>query len=637
MAITIQEAPPRKRPATRPGAGQPGMPSRTAARPQGRSSGGRRTGGGPPSGPTNRRPVGRRPAPRRADPKARTWIGFLLVAVVLSVYGGRVVQLQGVDPESLADRAAAEGKVTVPLVARRGQITDRFGEPLATSIDGLAISVDPSQTKEDANELATLFARRLGVDYFTVLKRLRGDGYFAYVARRVPATLANDVVAEAKEAGYKGIFTEVDPVRDYPAHDVGANLVGLMGQDGPLAGMEVNFDHWLAGKDGEEEFMRSGGNRLPLGESSITRPVNGRDLTLTIDRDLQWYASRLLRRQVAATGSLSGVATVMDVQTGEVLAFVDYPTFDPVAPTQSRDSDRGSRGLSDVYEPGSVQKVLTAAALLNENLVSPTTPIRVPGSLSRGGRVLHDWFEHGTLRLTMTGVLSKSSNIGTVLAADRLPALELRRYLTEFGLGGRTGSGANNETAGLLPAPSQWTQLTKDRIAFGQSVSVNALQMAAAVNAVANDGVYVPPSLVVGKATTNDGREVGTSTVDARRVVSKRAARQTALMMERVLDPVAGTAPVAAVPGYRVAGKTGTAQRAVNRSYVGGGTVVSFAGFAPADKPRFTVYVVLNRPRVTGGGGSLAGPIFADLMAHTLMRYGVPPTRTRPSQLPFEW
>lgn len=557
--------------------------------------------------------------------------------MLLSVFGGRVIQLQAVDPESLAARAAAEGKVTVPLVARRGEISDRFGEPLATSIDGLAISVDPSQTKAHANELATLFARRLDVDYFTTLKRLRGDGYFAYIARRVPATLANDVVAEAKDAGYKGIFTEVDPVRDYPAHDVGANLVGLMGQDAPLAGMEMTFDHWLAGKDGEEQFMRSGGNRLPLGESSITRPVNGKDLTLTIDRDLQWYASRLLRKQVAATGSLSGVASVMDTQTGEVLAFVDYPTFDPVAPTQSRESDRGSRGLSDVYEPGSVEKVLTASALLNENLVAPTTPIRVPGSLDRNGKVLHDWFEHGTLRLTMTGVLSKSSNIGTVLAADRMPAAQLRDYLVKFGLGSRVNTGASHETAGLLPPPDQWTPLTKDRITFGQSVSVNALQMTAAVNTIANGGVYVPPSLVMGTARTNDSTLVGTGTVNAHRVVSRKAARQTALMMERVLDPIAGTAPVAAVPGYRVAGKTGTAQRAVNGSYVGGGTVVSFAGFAPADKPRFTVYVVLNRPRVAGGGGSLAGPIFAKLMAHTLLRYGVPPTHTRPSSLPFEW
>ncbi|MFZ2503895.1 MAG: penicillin-binding protein 2 [Nocardioides sp.] len=572
-----------------------------------------------------------------------------MIAVILSVYAGRLVQLQVLDPQSLATMAAEEGRVEVPLVARRGEITDRFGEPLATSIDGLAISVDPAQTAALAPELATLFAQRLGADYFTVLRRLRGDGHFAYVARRVPATLAVDVVAEAKAMGCagedevtaacttKGIFTEVDPVRDYPAHDVGANMVGLMGQDAPLTGMEVSFNKWLAGTDGRDEFMVAGGNRLPLGESSHTDPVNGRPLELTIDRDLQWYASRLLRKQVTATGSLAGTATVLDTQTGEVLAFVDYPTFDPAAPDQSRQSDRASRGLSNVYEPGSVQKVLTAAALLNERVVTPRTPIRVPGTLTRGGRVLHDWFEHGPLRLTMTGVLSKSSNIGTVLAADRMSALTLRKYLVNFGFGQRTEVGANHETAGLLPSPGNWTPLTKDRIAFGQSVSVNALQMAAAINAVANGGVYVPPSLVRGRATTNEGTEVGTETVKARRVVSAKAARQTAAMMERVLDPIAGTAPGAAVPGYRVAGKTGTAQRAVHQSYVGGGTVVSFAGFAPADKPRFTVYVVLTRPRVAGGGGSLAGPVFAQLMAHVLMRYGVEPTGTPPSRLPAQW
>ncbi len=573
---------------------------------------------------------------RRGAPAARLRVGFVIVAMVLSLYGGRLLQLQGVDPGSYAAMAAAETRAEVPLAARRGEILDRNGEPLATSVNGLAVFVDPTLTKAVAPELAKFFANRLGVDYFTVLKRLREDDHFAYVARQVPATLANDVVAEAKALKYAGIYTELDPVRDYPAHDVAANLVGFMGQEKPLAGLELSFNRWLSGKNGKEEFVLvSGGNRLPLGDSNLVEPVNGKNLELTIDRDLQWYTQRVLRKSVLDARANSGIAVVMDTQTGDVLSFADYPTFDAAAPDLSPGRDHGSRGLSDVYEPGSVQKVLTLAALLDAEKVTPRTKIRVPGTLTRSDKVLHDWWDHGPLRLTMAGVIAKSSNIGTVLAADQLTSGQLRDYLVSFGLGSRTGVGAWKESAGLLP--KDWAQLDKDRIAFGQSVSVNALQLAAAINTVANGGVYVAPSLVKGAAVTDDGVTVGTEVDQSVRVVSEKAAAQTAKVMERVLDPVDGVAPSAAVPGYRVAGKTGTAQRVVDGTYAGNGTVVSFAGFAPADKPRFTVYVVVNRPRIEGGGGSIAGPVFAKLMSHVLLRYGVPPTGTTPSRLPVAW
>lgn len=567
---------------------------------------------------------------------ARLRVGFIIIAMVLSLYGGRLLQLQGVDPGSYAELAAAESRQTVPLAARRGEILDRNGEPLATSVNGLAIAVDPALTRDKAAEMAKFFATRLEVDYFTVLKRLRADGHFAFIARQVPATLANDVVREAKDLDYQGVYTQIDPVRDYPAHDVAANLIGFMGQEKPLAGLELAFDEWLSGTDGEEEYVLvSGGNRLPLGDSSLTEPINGNNLDLTIDRDLQWYTQRVLRKAVVDARANSGVAVIMDTKTGEVLSFADYPTFDAAAPDLSPGRDHGSRGLSDVYEPGSVQKVLTLAALLDAGKVTPRTKIRVPSTLLRGEKVLHDWWDHGPLRLTMTGVIAQSSNIGTVLAADQLSSGQLRDYLVRFGLGERTGVGAWKETGGLLPR--QWQQLDKDRIAFGQSVSVNALQITAAINTVANGGIHLPPSLIQGAAVSDDGSRIGTQAVQPTRVVSEKAAKQTAKVMERVLDPEDGVAPGAAVPGYRVAGKTGTAQRAVNGTYAGNGTVVSFAGFAPADDPRFTVYVVLNRPRVEGGGGSLAGPVFAKLMSHVLMRYGVPPTGSRPSQLPVAW
>ena len=586
--------------------------------------------------PAPRRP-GRRTG-RRGAPRFRLRFGFVAIAMVLSVFGARLVQLQGLDPRAYAEMAAAEGTVTATLPAERGAILDRNGEPLAASVRGLMVVADPAQTRESAPELAKLLATRLDVDYFTTLRRLRvEDSRFSYIARRVPSTLATDVVAEVTDRGYRGIATRPDQVRDYPARDVAANLVGFVGVDEPLAGLEMVFDRRLAGTDGQERYQVGGGNRIPLGENTIVEPVDGEDLRTTIDRDLQWFTQRVVRQTVEDYRADSGVAVVLDSRTGEALAIADHPTFDATLPHLSPPRDRGSRAMSDVYEPGSVEKVLTVAALLDQRLVTPRTRIEVPRELARDGRVINDWWDHGPIRLTLTGVLAKSSNIGTVRAADRIPASRLHRYLVRFGLGRRTGVGVLDETAGILPPARVWTPMSKDRIAFGQSLSVNALQMTAAVNTIANKGVYLSPSLIRGRATTDAGIEVGTDTATARRVISPRAARQTTWMMERVLDPDDGVAPGAAVPGYRVAGKTGTAQMVVDGVYSPTAFAVSFAGFAPADDPRFTVYVVVSNPRVDGGGGSIAGPAFARIMSHVLRRYGVPPTGTRAPQLPVEW
>jgi cell division protein FtsI (penicillin-binding protein 3) len=240
--------------------------------------------------------------------------------------------------------------------------------------------------------------------------------------------------------------------------------------------------------------------------------------------------------------------------------------------------------------------------------------------------------------MTLAGVIAQSSNIGTVLASRNFETGQLREYLTKFGLGQKTNVGIAGETQGILPDPSIWTSMTQDRIAFGQSLSVNAMQMAAAVNTIANGGVRVSPSLIRGTAVTDEGVQVGTDTATTERVVSKRAAHQMTLMMERVVDPDVGVAPSAQIPGYRVAGKTGTAQRVgpacgcYNNTFT-----VSFAGFAPADKPRFTVYVVVQNPRNGGGGGSVGGPAFAKIMSYALSRYGVPPTGSAPSRLPTTW
>ncbi|MFC0221277.1 peptidoglycan D,D-transpeptidase FtsI family protein, partial [Nocardioides zeicaulis] len=334
----------------------------------------------------------------------------------------------------------------------------------------------------------------------------------------------------------------------------------------------------------------------------------------------------------------SGAAAVLDTRTGEVLALADVPTFDANKPGEADEDDLGSRAMNDTYEPGSVEKVLTVASLIDAGKAFPRQKFKVPGSLPRQDRVIGDWFDHGMIRLTLAGIIAKSSNIGTVLAADAFSPAQLVSYLQEFGLGQKTDVGVRGETPGILTPGDVMTSQTKDRVAFGQSLSVNVLQMAAAVNTVANGGVRVSPSLISGSAVTDDGVTVGTDVATRTRVVSQKAAHDTARMMEKVVDPEDGVAPGAQVPGYLVAGKTGTAQR-VNpeTGTYDGSTTVSFGGFAPADDARFTVYVVIHAPKVEGGGGSITGPVFSRIMGYVLGRYGVEPSGGRPSRLPVEW
>ena len=573
----------------------------------------------------------------------RLRIGFVLIAIVLSFFGARLVQLQGVDPQAYALRAAAEGAARVTLVAERGDILDRNGVPLADSIKGKMVVADPELTADRAPEIARLLSDRLSVDYFRTLTALRGrqeGSRYEYVARRVPSTLASDTLAEIDAAGFSGISLQDDPIRDYPAGDVAANLLGYMGTDEPLGGFERTFDEQLAGVDGEATWQSTSGKgiRIPLRESTLKAAQNGAPLRTTIDRDLQWFTQKVLAESVQQYRAESGSAIVVDTRTGEILALADVPTLDAHEPAEADEADLGSRAMNDTYEPGSVQKVLTAASLIDADKAFARQRFKVPGSLPRQDRVIGDWFDHGNIRLTLAGIIAKSSNIGTVLAADAFSPVELVSYLQRFGLGQRTDIGVRGETAGILTPGEAMTSQTKDRVAFGQSLSVNVAQMAAAVNTIANGGVLVSPSIISGSAVTDDGTTVGTDVATRTRVVSKQAARQTAKMMEKVVDPEDGVAPAAQVPGYLVAGKTGTAQRvAPDCGCYDGSTTVSFGGFAPADDARFTVYVVIHAPKVDGGGGSISGPVFSRIMGYVLGRYGVEPTGGKPSRLPVEW
>lgn len=571
----------------------------------------------------------------------RLRVGFLIIAIIISVFAVRLVQLQGLDAAMYAERARAAGAVQEILPAIRGTITDRNGNPLAQSLDGAMIVADPTKTRDDAAKIASVMQRRLGLDYIDLVENLSWpdpEVRFRYVARRLPSTKAEAVVQELGEAGIRGLDTRRDPLRSYPAGDVAANLVGWTNDGGDGSdGAELLLSGVLAGKDGSSTYDMGGGNRIPLGENSVVEPKDGQDVALTIDRDVQWYVQRVLRQTVEDVSGESGSAVVMDSATGQLLALADYPTFDPNTVSSGVDEARlGSRALRDVYEPGSVQKVLTMASLIDAGRVTPRTRLSVPGALVSSGQPIRDFWEHGVINLTLAGVLAKSSNVGTVLAARALAPAQLHDYLTKFGLGRRTGLEGYGEAPGLLSAPSSWVDVTRDNIAFGQGLAVNVVQMAAAINAIANSGTYVEPSLVLGAADTEFG-QLGSDLAESREVIAPESAAQVAKMMEMVTDEVEGTAPLAKVPGYRVAGKTGTAQVAENGTYANDKRVISFAGFAPADKPRFTVYVVVKNPKGDVGGGGTAAPAFRKIMAYLLQRYAVPPSGTKPPNLPVTW
>ncbi len=558
-----------------------------------------------------------------------------MLAFVLSLFAARLIQLQGIDENDYAQLAMQKGAKTVALQAPRAPIYDRNGVALAQTVDAAKLVADPTVIK-DPTAVATRLHDEIGVDYIATLELLSKTGTrYVELARSLPDKKAEAVVKGLNSADLGGVFAYDDTARSYPAGDVAANLLGFTGTEGEgLYGFERALDSVLAGRDGSATYLMANDQQIPLAESTVTAPEEGTGVKLTIDQDLQFLAQRRLAQAVSQTGGSSGVAVIQDVETGELLALADYPTYDPNAWIASKEADYGSRALMDVYEPGSVQKALTFAALIDAGYVKPKTKITVPPTLPRADTTINDYFSHGTLRLTAAGVLAKSSNIGTTLSAEQMPIPQLHRYLRGFGFGEPTGVGIVGESGGLLPEAADWLPITRDTISFGQGLSVNAVQMSTALSAIANDGVYVKPSLVSGYVHS-DGSLENVDASSRHRVVSVKAAKQVAHMMEGVTGPE-GTAPFAAIDGYRVAGKTGTAQRASEQGGYRGYTI-SFGGFAPADEPRFVVYVVIQEPTDGSGGGSAGGPVFHDLMVAALQKYGVAPTGIRSPALPLDW
>ena len=576
--------------------------------------------GGQPTGHADFRP---------GDVRRRGTALLLATAIVASVFATRLIDLQAVRGEALADAALSQRLRTLEVPAYRGSIVDRSGQPLAVTVEARNITADQTLI-EDPAAVAVELAPILEVPQDVLAERLTGDRRFMYIAKGVsPQTW--DTISALR---LPGIFSEETSQRIYPADNLASHIVGFVQADGSGGGgIESSFNDVLTGTPGQQTYESGPGGRvIPTSNQTSVAAIPGGDVRLTIDRDIQFVAEEAIRGVVQRSGASSATAVVMDVRTGEILALATAPDFDPNAVTQSLPEERRNRAVTDIFEPGSTGKVITAAAAINEDAVSPLTPIKVPGQLQRAGKSFNDYWKHGTLRLTMSGVFAKSSNIGTILAAERMPKAKLADYMERFGIGEKTNLGLPGESAGLLLDPDKWSGTTFPTMAFGQSYSVNTVQMTSVFATIANGGVRVQPTIIE-SVTDADGTVVATPDGERDRVVREDTARQVMAMMEAVVGE-GGTAPQARIPGYRVGGKTGTAQFVDPdcRCYAGDVTA-SFIGVAPADAPRLAVGVFVHQPKRGRGGGELAAPVFKEITTYALQAMQIAPSGKRAPRL----
>ncbi|MFG2288921.1 penicillin-binding transpeptidase domain-containing protein [Streptomyces sp. NPDC048595] len=656
------------RPAQRGGqagnrAGRPAAAGRPRPKPGASRQAAPRAGTGRPAS----RPVRPRSGPpplRLASPRPRLRLVALGLTLIMLVFVVRLFQVQAVDADAYAAKANENRYVPVKLAAERGAITDRNGVNLATTVDAYDITADPSLLAPDKTRIddapkraAALLAPLLGEDEATLTRKLDQPKvrYVLLARQRTPQVwkrikdLRKDLDAKAATAPKRaprpnvlvGIFADKHSKRLYPNKDLASGVLGFVNSAGKGGGgLEARLDDQLAGKDGKFVYAQSGGRRVPTADTQEIPAVPGTDVELTLDRDIQWAAQQAIAKQVAKSGADRGYVVVQDTRTGEILALANSPAFDPNDVSRADPEALGNAALSDAFEPGSTSKLMSMAAVLEEGVATPSTRVTVPNRLHRGDRLFADDVDHKTWHLTLNGVLAKSSNIGTILATGQLGRTQpeanrvLYSYLRKFGIGRPTGLGFPGETAGILAKPQDWNTSQQYTIPFGQGLSLNALQAASVYSTIANGGERIAPTLVRG-GTGPDGHYVRAPRPAKNRVVGKETARTLAAMLESVVDDEEGTGSKAKIDGYRVGGKTGTSNRVDPKTGRYHGYTASFAGFAPADKPRITVYCAVQNP--TKGsyfGGQVCGPIYQQVMAFALKTLQVPPTGAKPPRLP---
>ncbi|HWU10396.1 MAG TPA: penicillin-binding protein 2, partial [Streptomyces sp.] len=601
------------------------------------------------------------------SPRPRLRLISLCLTLVMLAFVVRLLQVQAVDAGTYAAKAEKNRYLEYTIAAERGEITDRSGIALATSVDAHDITADPklftpeeSKVTDAPQQAAALLAPILGKDEAELAKKLAARTRYEVLARRqtpqvwkqikdLRSTLAEKAAEDRANGGpganvLAGVLQEPTTRRVYPNGDLAAGILGFVNAEGKGGGgLEAQLNKRLQGEDGKIRYAQAGGRPVPTAGSTEVPAVAGTDVELTIDRDIQWAAQRAIADQVEKSAADRGYVIVQNTKTGEVLAMANAPGYDPNDLAQSNSAALGNAALQDVYEPGSTSKVMSIAAVLEEGAATPGTHVTVPNRLHRGDRLFRDDVDHPTWYLTLNGVLAKSSNIGTILATGQLGKTQaeankvLYSYLRKFGLGSTTGLDYPGESPGIVAKPQDWSTSQQYTIPFGQGLSLNAMQATSVYQTVANGGVRIEPTLVRG---TRDaaGRYTASEAPERTRVVSEKTAETLAKMLESVVDDEEGTGTKAHIEGYRVAGKTGTANRVDPVHGVYKGYTASFAGFAPADDPQVTVYCAIQNP--TKGsyfGGQICGPIYKKVMEFALKTLQTPPSGSAPARLPVSF
>jgi cell division protein FtsI (penicillin-binding protein 3) len=579
----------------------------------------------------------------------RRRVGNAVMFVALIVAAAQLFYLQVPRASGLRAEAAGQLKVIDVEKAVRGSIVDRNKDQLAFTIEARALTFQPRKVRKQLaeakqkntqapdpqqrlHEIAHEVALRLNgkPNSATVLKKLKSDETFVYLARAVDPAIASAITSKYPEVG-----AERQDLRQYPGGSLAANIVGGIDWDGHgLLGLEDAMDAELAGTDGSITYDRgSDGVVIPGSYRDQHKAVNGSTVQLTIDDDIQFYVQQQVQQAKNLSGARNVSAVVLDAKTGEVLAMSNDNTFDPSQDIgRQGDKQMGNLAVSSPYEPGSVNKIVTAASVIEYGLSNPGEVLQVPGSIHMGGVTVHDAWGHGVMPYTTTGVFGKSSNVGTLMLAQRVGPKRYFGMLKKFGLGQRTGVSLPGESAGLLPPIDQWSGSTFSNLPIGQGLSMTLLQMTGMYQTIANDGLRMPPRII--KATiAPDGSRTEEPRPPGVRVVSPQTAQTVRNMLRAVVqrDPMGyqqGTGPQAAVDGYQISGKTGTAQQ-INPGcgcYFDNVDWITFAGIATTDDPHCVIGIMMDNPQraADGSPGSSAAPLFHNIAGWLLQRQNIP-------------
>lgn len=557
--------------------------------------------------------------------------------VLLIAFAVRLIDVQAVRAAGYANRADLELAKKSIIMAPRGAITDINGVEFARSVNAYRILADQAII-DYPKKLAEIAAPILDLNVETLQTMLTGDRRYVVISQSVKPSvwrqledavnLYNSEVSQEKNGYAKrlaGFFAERIYVREYPEGELGAAVVGFINRAGVgAAGLEYSMNSTLSGVNGEYTYANAAGTIIPGTQKITSEAIRGNTIRLTIDRDVQWVAQEAIRTVVKSSRALSGTVIVMNPKTGAILAHATFPSFKP-GDTKGVDPYRWQNpSVQEVYEPGSTGKVITVASAIEEGKIAPETVMTIPYKLKRSNKVFHDHEPHPVQKLTLAGALAVSSNTGAIKVGEMLSNDKLHSYLKKFGIAQKPGSGLPGEESGKLLDVEDWSGTTAPTVAFGQGYSVTALQATSVFATIANDGVRVTPTVVAGISDAA-GRYTPANKQKSVRVVSADTAQKMRLMMESVVS-ASGTAPSAAISGYRVAGKTGTAQRVDDSCGCYRGYTASFIGFAPADKPEFVVSVTIQDPKGLHWGGYLGGPVFKKVMSFVLKDQHIAPT-----------